>query len=175
MASTNLPFLRSTHPLQTRGGPYMTHQGSAASRCGAPLVRQQVLRREASPSMSPKLATKRARAASGTSTMQSHFCARPISEFVRVHWRRSPTRRRASLNVLSQKCRASFKISRKCRADSSFSLAFLASLKERICTFPTLGHSASSFVTDCFRSSRTPRPRESCRSTCLLISFSHVQ
>ena len=72
----------------------VTHHGSAASRCGAPLVRQRVLRREASPSMSPKPVTKRARAASGTSKMQCHFCARPISEFVRLHWRRSPIRRR---------------------------------------------------------------------------------
>ena len=53
--------------LQTRGGPYMTHQGSAASRCGAPLLRQRVLRREASPPMSPKPATKGARATEPTS------------------------------------------------------------------------------------------------------------
>ena len=51
----------------------VTHQGSASSRRGAPLVRQRVLRREASPSMSPKPATKRARATSGTSKMHCHF------------------------------------------------------------------------------------------------------
>ena len=94
-----LTFLRSAHPLQTRGGPYMTHQGSAASRCGAPLLRQRVLRREASPAMSPNPATERARAASGTSRVHCHFCARPISEFVRLHWRRSPIRRRVRPGV----------------------------------------------------------------------------
>ena len=78
----------------------VTHQGSASSRCGVALVHQRVLRREASPSMSPKPATKRARATSGTSKMHCHFCARPISEFVRLHWRRSPIRRRARPGAL---------------------------------------------------------------------------
>ena len=77
----------------------VTHQGSAASRCGAPLRRQRVLRREASPAMYPNPATERARTASGTSRVHCHFCARPISEFVRLHWRRSPIRRRVRPGV----------------------------------------------------------------------------
>ena len=72
----------------------VTHQGSAAPPSDAPLARQRVLKREASPSMSPKPATERARAASGTSRTHCHFCARPLSDSVRVHWRRSPIRRR---------------------------------------------------------------------------------
>ena len=39
--------------------------------------------------MSPKPATERVRAASGTSRVHFHFCARPISEYMRLHWRRA--------------------------------------------------------------------------------------
>ena len=62
----------------------VTHQGSVSLRCGAPLARHRVARREASPSMSPQPAT----------TMHCHFCARPVREFDRLRWRRSPVRRR---------------------------------------------------------------------------------
>ena len=85
MAATDLPLLRSTHPLQTRGGLYMTHQGSVSLRCGAPLSRHQVARREASPSMPPQPAI----------TMHCHLCARSVSDLVRLRWRRPPVRRRS--------------------------------------------------------------------------------
>ena len=97
MAAIDPPFLRSIHPLQTRGGPYMTHHDSACAPCGAELARHQVAMREANPPMSPKPATERARAASGTSKMHCHFCARPLSEFVRRQWRRPPLRRRTRI------------------------------------------------------------------------------
>ena len=75
----------------------VTHHGSAFAPCGAELARHQVAMREANPPMSPKPATKRARAASATSTMHCHFCARPVSEFVRRQWRRPPVRRRTRI------------------------------------------------------------------------------
>ena len=53
MAAIDLPFLRSIHPLQTRGGPYMTHHGSDCAPCGAELARHQVVMREANAPMSP--------------------------------------------------------------------------------------------------------------------------
>ena len=77
------------------GGEIVTHHGSASSPCGGALALHRVAMREASPSMPPKPATMRARAASGTSTRHCHFCARPLSEFVRLGWRRPPIRRRA--------------------------------------------------------------------------------
>ena len=73
----------------------VTHHGSACAPYDAELARHRVAMREANPPMSPKPATKRARAASGTSKMHCHFCARPVSEFVRRQWRRPPVRRRA--------------------------------------------------------------------------------
>ena len=42
--------------------------------------------REVSMSVSPESAT----------TAHCHFCARPISDFVRLGWRRSPMRRRTA-------------------------------------------------------------------------------
>ena len=73
----------------------VTHHGSACAPCDAELARHRVAMRESNPPMSPKPATERARAASGTSKMHCHFCARPVSEFVRRQWRRPPVRRRA--------------------------------------------------------------------------------
>ena len=73
----------------------VTHHGSAGAPCDAELAPHRVAMREANPPMSPKPATERARAASGTSKMHCHFCARPLSEFVRRQWRRPPVRRRA--------------------------------------------------------------------------------
>ena len=61
----------------------VTHHGSACAPCGAELARHQVAMREANPPMSPTPATKRAHVASATSKMHCHFCARPLSEFVR--------------------------------------------------------------------------------------------
>ena len=61
----------------------VTHHGSAGAPCDAELAPHRVAMREANPPMSPKPAIKRARAASGTSKMHCHFCARPVSEFVR--------------------------------------------------------------------------------------------
>ena len=72
----------------------VTHHGSASPARGAALARHRVAMREASPSMSPPSAPERARAASGTGAMHCHFCARPVSEFVRRQWRRPPVRRR---------------------------------------------------------------------------------
>ena len=72
----------------------VTHHGSASPPCGAALARHRVAMHEASPSMSCKPATKRARAASGTSKMHCQFCERPVSGFVRLDWRRPPVRRR---------------------------------------------------------------------------------
>ena len=67
----------------------VTHQGSESLRCGAPLDVHRVPRHEASPSMSPQPDT----------TMHCHFCARPVSEFVRLRWRRSPVRRRSRIRT----------------------------------------------------------------------------
>ena len=75
----------------------VTHHRSACAPCGAELARHQVAMREANAPMSPKPATKRARAASATSKMHCHFCARPVSEFVRRQWRRPPLRRRTRI------------------------------------------------------------------------------
>ena len=72
----------------------VTHHGSAAPPSGAALVRHRVPEREASVPMSPQPTPERARAASGTSMMHCHFCTRPVSEFVRLRWRRPPVRRR---------------------------------------------------------------------------------
>ncbi len=71
-----------------REGAYrekVTHHGSTSTPCGAALARHRAAIREASPSMSSQPAT----------TMHCHFCARPVSEFVRRERRRAPVRRRA--------------------------------------------------------------------------------
>ena len=63
----------------------VTHHGSASPPRGAALARHQAPMHEASLSMSPQ----------PTHAMHCHFCARPVSEFVRRQWRRLPARRRA--------------------------------------------------------------------------------
>ena len=79
----------------------VTHHGSACAPCGAELAPHQVAMHEANPPMPSKPATMRVRAASGTSTMHCHFCARPVSEFVRRQWRRPPVRRRTRSSDLA--------------------------------------------------------------------------
>jgi hypothetical protein len=61
----------------------VTHHGSALPPCGVSLVRLPLLMHEVSMSVSPEPAT----------TARCHFCARPVSDFVRLGWRRSPVRR----------------------------------------------------------------------------------
>ena len=63
----------------------VTHHGSASPPRGAALARHQAPIREASPSMPPEPAH----------AMHCHFCARPVSKFVRRQWRRAPVRQRA--------------------------------------------------------------------------------
>lgn len=65
-------------------GEKVTHHGSALPPCGASLSRHPLLIREASMSVSPEPAT----------TAHCHLCARPVSDFVRLGWRRSPVHRR---------------------------------------------------------------------------------
>ena len=61
----------------------VTHHGSARPRDGASLSRHTPLTRETTMSMSLE----------PTTTPRCHFCARPISDFVRLGWRRSRLRR----------------------------------------------------------------------------------
>ena len=67
----------------------VTHHGSAMRPCGASLPRHTPLMREINMSMSPEPAT----------TLRCHFCARPISDFVRLGWRRSRLRRGVAARV----------------------------------------------------------------------------
>ncbi len=67
----------------------VTHHGSALALRGVPLVRHLLLMREASLSVPPERLT----------TPHCHFCARPVSDFVRLRWRRSPLRRRTRARV----------------------------------------------------------------------------
>lgn len=60
----------------------MTHHRSAPAR-GTSLSRYPLLMREATMSISPEPAT----------TPRCHFCTRPVSDFLRLGWKRSPVRR----------------------------------------------------------------------------------
>ena len=61
----------------------VTHHRSAQPPCGVSLARHPLLMREVSMAASPEPAT----------TVRCHFCARPISDFVRLGWRRTRVRR----------------------------------------------------------------------------------
>jgi len=61
----------------------VTHHGSAPPPWGVSLARHRLSMREVSMSVSPEPPT----------TLRCHFCARPISDFVRLGWRRTPVRR----------------------------------------------------------------------------------
>lgn len=72
-----------TRCQERRGRAKVTHHGSPAPPIGASLVHHRPLIREASLTVSSL----------PTTSVHCHFCARPISDFVRLGWLRSRVHR----------------------------------------------------------------------------------